>query len=122
MLLTGRADGPAFEWRLGKFRWQVWVLGAASPVSLRIAGLRHEPCNNAVKSQAVVEAFSDKLFDALNMLRCEVGPKFDDNTAVLKIQVQGILGASGAGALKPKANASTAAKKQERNMENLCGC
>src|SRR6185312_16430205 len=55
--------------------------GAAGAVAARIAGLRHEAVDDAVKDDAVIETLARQLLDARDMVGREIGSELDDDAA-----------------------------------------
>ena len=62
----------------------------ASPVGA--TALRHETRDDAVELYAIVKAFAGQLFNACNMIGCEIGAKLDDNVAAIQRQGEGFVG------------------------------
>jgi hypothetical protein len=59
---------------------------------MRAAGLRHEPVNDAMKYDAIVEALAHELLDAGDMAGCEVRPHLNDDLPLGGVERQAILG------------------------------
>lgn len=73
---------------LGELGLEVGLLGAAHAGARGIAALRHEPCDDAVEHDAVVETFVGELRDALDVAGREVAPQADHDVAAA-VQRQG---------------------------------
>ena len=70
------------------------VSRAAGSRSLRAAGLCHEPLNDAVEHDAVVELFARQLLDVVDMTGRQIGAHLDDDFAFGRLQDQGVFGIS----------------------------
>src|SRR5206468_3388474 len=64
---------------------------AAAAGAGRVAGLGHEPLDDAVEHHAVVEAFARELLDTGDVLRREVGPHLHGHAAFGRLDDQGVL-------------------------------
>ena len=62
------------------------------PRALRAARLRHEAVDDAMKHDAVVEAFARQLLDALDVLRREIGAQLDHDRALAGFDDERVLG------------------------------
>src|SRR5579883_2516108 len=74
---------------------------AAGAVAARIAGLRHEAGDDAVKRDAVVKAGARQLLDAVDMARRQIGPQGDDDAPGGHIEIDRVFGAGGAHRFDP---------------------
>src|SRR4029453_9236317 len=85
-----RAD--AADVRLAReFGLEVGQLTPAGAGAGRIAALRHEPRDHAVEQDPVVKAVAGQAGDPLDMPRCKVGTKLDDDvTAGRKGESEGV--------------------------------
>ena len=71
---------------------KVGKLRSALPGARRIARLRHEPVDHAVKDIAVVEALPRQSLDARDMVRCPVLHQPDRNAlAVRQVEIEDVL-------------------------------
>ena len=81
-VLRPRHRADAADMRLAvEFLRQVGKLAAAHAGARRIAALRHEAGDHAVKHDAVVKAFLGERRDALDVQRGEIGTQADDDVA-----------------------------------------
>ena len=71
-LRTGHAERADLVGRGRKFGGQVRQVGLAGAGAGRIAGLGHEAVDDAVKDDAVVEAFADQLLDVGDVVGREI--------------------------------------------------
>ena len=62
-----------------------------------VAGLRHETTDDAVKRDVVVKAVARELFEPLGVMRGDVVAQRDDDTALGRIEDQGVLGIGAGG-------------------------
>src|SRR5262249_31493362 len=81
-----RRRGPCVELRLEL------LAGAAGAGAVGTAGLRHEPLDDTVKRDAIVEALAHQFLDACDMARGEVRPHQNHDLALGGLQRQRILG------------------------------
>ena len=64
------------------------VARAAGAGAGRVAGLRHEPVDDAMERHPVIKAAPRQRLDLRDMVRREVGPHRDDDTASRDIDIQ----------------------------------
>ena len=76
---------------------EIGIFRAARARPMRTAGLRHEPLDDAMKDNAVVEFFFGQFFDMRDMGGREIGPQCDDDRSLRRVQCERVprLGHSG---------------------------
>src|ERR1700704_1136292 len=70
--------------------FQIGLLRSARTGSGGIAGLRHESGNDAVKDDAVIEAFLGQFLDARDVKGCQIGPERDLHRAGFELHDNGV--------------------------------
>ena len=75
-----------------EFGGKVGQRAAAHAGARRIAALRHEARDHAVKHDAVVKTFAGELGDALDMQRRQIGTQADNNIASRQRKGEGLVG------------------------------
>jgi hypothetical protein len=90
-LRTGHADRAAFKWLGGKFRLNIRKIGFAHSGTSRIARLRHEPVDDPVEDEAIIEAALRQCLNLGHMFGREIGPEQDRDTSVLGVEIERVL-------------------------------
>ena len=72
-----------------EFRVQLFA-GTTGPGARRVAGLGHEPVDDAVEHDTVVESFAGQLLDPRDVVGRQIRQQFDDDATVLQFEIDHI--------------------------------
>ena len=70
---------------------QIRLVGTAGAGAGRVAALRHESGDHAMKHHAIVKAILGQFGDALDMLWRQIGAQLDDHGAIVKFEREGLV-------------------------------
>ncbi len=73
----------------GEFSLQ-FLSRAACAGTMRATGLRHKTVNHPMEDDPIIKAVPCQLLDTGNMVRRQIRAHFDDNAAILQLEIQGI--------------------------------
>jgi hypothetical protein len=64
---------------------QIWIARTARTRAMRATSLRHEPINNAMEHDTIIETLFSELLDMRNVMRREIGAKFDNDITFCRL-------------------------------------